>query len=168
LAAAALIATIAVPGMIQTFMLLLPASRLAYPGYVMAGSTLREPASWIRDNLPAEATIATRRVGVLGYTAPQAIFDYTFGLNDRAVASLIQAKGRHFGDPRDPALESLWRARRPDYLLEDANVIDRIASGNRQGIRIHGFEYRVIRTFLIGKDAEWVLAARVSPPSGSP
>lgn len=168
LASAALIATIAVPGMIQTFMLLLPSSRLAYPGYVMMGSTLLEPAAWIRDNLPAEATIATRRVGVLGYTAPQAIFDYTFGLNDRDVAALIQAEGRQFDDPRDPALETLWRARKPDYLLEDANVIDRISGGNRHGFRVHGFEYRAIRAFTIGKNAEWVLAARVSLPSGSP
>lgn len=168
IATAVLVAAVAVPGMMQTAMQRLPSVRLAYPGYVIAGSTLLEPAAWIRDNLPAETTIATRRVGVLGYTVPQAIFDYTFGLNDRAVAALIRAEGRQFGDPRDPALADLWRARRPDYLLEDTNVIDRVAGGNRAGFRIHGFEYRVIRIFAIGTDAEWALAARVNPPSGSP
>lgn len=168
IASSALIAGIAIPGVLQAITLMTPAMRLAYPGYVMAGNTLVGPAQWIRDNLPAEATIATRRVGVLGYTAPQAIFDYKFGLNDRAVAATIRAHNRQFDDPRDPALETLWRERAPDYLLEDGNVIDRISSGNRASFRIHGFEYRVIKTFPIGKDAQWTLAERVTPPTGSP
>jgi hypothetical protein len=168
IAVAGLVLCIAVPGGVQTFLLVSDATRLAYPGYVVAGSTLVEPAQWIRDNLPAGATIATRRVGVLGYTAPQAIFDYKFGLNDRAVAALIRANNTQFDDPRDPALESLWRERAPDYLLEDGNVIDKISSGRRDGFRIHGLEYRVIKTFPIGTAAEWTLAARVSPRIGSP
>jgi hypothetical protein len=168
IAAAALIAGVALPGIIQTFILLTPAARLSYPGYVMAGSTLVGPAEWIRDALPADATIATRRVGVLGYTAPQTIFDYKFGLSDRAVAATIRAHNRQFDDPRDAALETLWRERAPDYLLEDGNTIDKIAGGNRASFRIHGFEYRVVKTFAIGKDAEWTLAERVSPRPGSP
>jgi hypothetical protein len=168
IASTALIAGVAVPGIIQTFLLLTPAARLAYPGYVMAGSTLVGPAEWIRDTLPADATIATRRIGVLGYTAPQTIFDYKFGLNDRAVAATIRAHNRQFDDPRDPALETLWRERAPDYLLEDGATIDKIASGNRTSFRIHDFEYQVIKTFGIGKNTEWVLAERLTPPRGSP
>jgi len=167
-AAAGLVLCVALPGVLQTFLLISDATRLAYPGYVMAGSTLVAPVQWIRDNLPADATIATRRVGVLGYTAPQAIFDYKFGLNDRAVAALIRAHNTQFDDPRDLALEALWRERAPDYLLEDGNIIDKIAAGHRDGFRIHGFEYRVIKTFPVGKDADWTLAERVTPPRGSP
>jgi hypothetical protein len=168
LAATALVTFVALPGLVQTFHMVSPAARLSYPGYVMTGSTLIEPALWMRDNLTPDATVATRRVGALGYFAERRIFDYTFGLNDRKVATLIRARGKPFDDPHDAALAPLWRSRAPDYLLEDGAVMDKIARGARGSFVVHGIEYRVVRSFAVGRDAEWTLAERVTARSAAP
>jgi arabinofuranosyltransferase len=135
-----------------------------FPGYVLAGKSLVEPALWMRDHLPERATIATRRIGALAYYSHRKPLDYAYGLPDREVARLVARQGRRFDSPADPALAAVWRARSPDYLLEDGTVIDYIVSqagGVRDRFPIHGIEYRVIKQFPIGRNVQWVLAQRI-------
>ncbi len=135
-----------------------------FPGYVLASERLVEPSLWVRDHLPPQATIATRRIGTLAYHSQRPVFDYAFGLPDRQVARLVAAAGCRFDDPNHPALAAVWRETAPDYLLEDADVMHRIisqAGGTPQRFAIHGLPYRVIRSFRIGVEAEWVLAQRL-------
>jgi hypothetical protein len=137
-----------------------------FPGYVLASKNLVEPSVWLRDHVPAGATIATRRIGTLAYYSERPVFDYMYGLPDRQVARLVSAQGHRFDTPTDPALAALWRARAPEYVLEDGPIIDYIASqsgGTRQQFSIHGIEYRLVEQFSIGHDAQWVLARRVAP-----
>ena len=138
----------------------------AYPGYVLAGHTLVAPARWIRDTLPADATIATRRIGALAYHSERAVFDYVHGLTERAVAAAIAERGGGF-DATDPDLAALWRARAPDYILEDDDVMADIiaaAGGAPERFTVHGIAYGVLRDFPIGADARWVLAGRLELP----
>jgi len=135
-----------------------------YPGYVLAGRSLIEPAEWLRDHLAADATIATRRIGVVAYYSGRKVFDYTYGLPDPEVARLVACHGERFDTPTDPALEKLWRSRAPEYLLEDEAIVDGIiakAAGCRERFAIHGIEYHVIRQFPIGDGANWVLTERL-------
>jgi len=136
-----------------------------FPGYVLAGKNLVGPAEWMRDHLPAEATIATRRIGVLAYYSHRKVFDYVYGLADPEVARLVARQGQHFDLPTERGLAAVWRRRAPDYLLEDASVMDQIvarAGGAYQRFSIHGLAYRVIDKFIIGCDAQWVLAERIA------
>jgi hypothetical protein len=172
---ATLVLGVAVPSAAITLIRASDGSRLSYPGYVMTGATLVTPSLWMREHLPSGVTIATRRIGILAYYGQHRVFDYTYGLTDRDVARLVRAGGRHFENPGDPALAALWKARAPDYLLEDGSVIDQIAlaaKGTREGFTIHGITYRVVQTFPIGNGAEWTLAARtqiiVRPEPRSP
>ncbi len=138
-----------------------------FPGYVLACKPLIEPTLWVRDHLPADATIATRRIGALAYYSDRRVFDYAYGLPDAEAARLVSRHGGRFNTPTDAQLAELWRARAPDYLLEDGSVIDYIitqAHGVRQRFAIHGIEYRVIEQFPIGRDALWVLAERIPSP----
>jgi hypothetical protein len=135
-----------------------------YPGYVMAGSTLAAPARWMRDNLPSDAVIATRRVGALAFHSERRVFDYVYGLADRQVARAVAAKGEPLFQPTDPALAWIWCHRSPDYLLEDGPILDDIArraGGDRHRFVIHGIAYGVTRTFRIAPDIEWTLAERI-------
>jgi arabinofuranosyltransferase len=134
-----------------------------FPGYVLAGKNLIEPSLWMRDNLPPNATIATRRIGVLAYYSDRNVFDYTYGLTDPEVARLVGRRGERFDTPNDPDLKAVWQARAPEYFLEDAvtlNYIRRNAHGSRNRFAIHGIEYEIIKEFPIGCDAKWVLAKR--------
>ena len=137
-----------------------------FPGYVLAGKNLVEPAVWMRDHLPADATIATRRIGALAYYTRRNVFDYTYGLPEPEVARLVAQHGRRFDTPTDPALAPLWRDRAPGYLLEDGAMIDYIVSqagGARERFSIHGIDYRVVKQFPIGREVQWVLAQRIAP-----
>jgi hypothetical protein len=138
--------------------------RLTYPGYILTSATLVPPARWMRDHLPPGAVIATRRIGALAYVSGHPVFDYAFGLTEPEVARLIRRRrGRPFDDPSDPELAALWQRRAPAYLLEEADLIRRLGamtSGDRAVLRIHGLDYRVIRSFPIGRGVEWVLAGR--------
>jgi hypothetical protein len=137
-----------------------------FPGYVLAGKNLIEPAQWIRDHLPADATIATRRIGVLAYYSHRKVFDYVYGLADPEVARLVARHGRRFDLPTEQGLAALWRARAPDYLLEDGSVMDLIMArtgGAYRRFAIHGLAYRVVDKFTIGTDVQWVLAQRIGP-----
>jgi hypothetical protein len=135
-----------------------------FPGYVLAGKNLIGPAVWMRDHLPADATIATRRIGVLAYYSHHKVFDYVYGLADPEVARLVARNGRRFDLPTERALAAVWRRRAPDYLLEDGSVMDLIvgrAGGARERFSIHGIAYRVVDKFAIGCDVKWVLAQRI-------
>jgi hypothetical protein len=135
-----------------------------FPGYVMAGKSLVGPATWMRNHLPTDAAIATRRIGAVAFYARRRVFDYAYGLTEPEVARLVARNGRRFDTPTDPALASLWRQRAPDYLLEDGPIMDAIiahAGGTRGRFSIHGIEYRVIRQFPIGREVQWVLAGRM-------
>jgi hypothetical protein len=136
------------------------------PDYVLGGKSLVGPARWMRDHLPQGATIATRRIGVLAYYSDRKVFDYTWGLPDREVAQLVARNGRLFDALTDPAFTAIWRARAPDYLLEDGPILDQIIShahGTRDRFSIHGIDYRVIKKFPIGLEVQWVLAQRIRP-----
>ena len=140
-----------------------PSRLRSFPGYVMAGEALVEPARWMRANLPADALIATRRIGAAAFIGDKRVFDYSLGLTDRAVARRVRAAGKRFWSPADPGLADLWRDRRPDYLLEDSDVIDAIVAetgGSRDLFRLHGVPYRVVRSFPIGRRAEETLFGR--------
>ena len=136
-----------------------------FPGYVLSGKNLVEPSVWLRDHVPEGATIAARRIGALAYYSQRPVFDYAYGLPDRQVARLVSAQGHRFDTPTDSALAAVWRARAPEYVLEDGPIIDYIASqsgGTRQRFSIHGIEYRLVEQFTIGHDAQWVLARRAA------
>ncbi len=160
LAAAALVVT-------QLYGMLTGMARMeTYPGYVLAGHPLVEPARWIRDFTPRDATIATRRIGALAYHSERRVFDYVFGLTERDVAARVSARGTGF-DATDEDLAPLWADRAPDYILEDDDTMDAIiqmASGTPERFEVHGIAYRVVRRFPIAPARDWVLAGRVDLP----
>ncbi|MBN2475037.1 MAG: hypothetical protein JXB62_10545 [Pirellulales bacterium] len=138
----------------------------SFPGYILSGRNLVGPSIWIRDHLPDGATVASRRIGALAYYSRKRVFDYTYGLPDRQVAGLVADIGHRIDLPTDPALAPLWKARSPDYLLEDRHVIDLILSdtgGSDRRFAIHGRWYRVAQRFPIGRDQQWLLAERIVP-----
>lgn len=135
-----------------------------FPGYVMAGKDLVGPAAWMRENLPPESVIATRRIGAAAYFSHLQIFDYAYGLPDAETARLVAQNGGRFDNPAAPALAEEWKKHHPDYLLEDAPMIDYIVSqtgGTPENFTIHGEKYGVIRRFPIGRGVQWVLAVRL-------
>ncbi len=164
LAPLALAAAAALYGAAATLARATEAERLAYPGYILTSATLLPPALWMRDHLPPGTRIATRRIGALAYVSGHPVFDYSFGLTEPEVARLIRQRGGPFDDPNDPALDSLWRRRAPDYLLEEGDLMNRL--GGRGGLRLHGMDYRVLRRFPIARGVEWVLAGRVGGQGG--
>src|SRR6185295_11560005 len=136
-----------------------------YPGYVLTSRGLVAPSVWMRDHLPAGATVATRRIGTVAYWSGHPVFDYAFGLTEPAVARLIRRRGEAFDSPANPELSALWRQRAPQYLLEDRDTLYGIAAsqgGSPECFRLHGMDYRVIRRFPIGGGMEWTLAAHAA------
>jgi hypothetical protein len=140
------------------------AERLAYPGYVITGAGLVPPARWMRDHLPAGGVVASRRIGALSYYSEHPVFDYAFGLTEPAVARRVRLEGgAPFETPSAPALADLWRERRPDFLVEDRDVLHAIAAaagGTPRCFRVHGLAYGELRRFPIGDRVEWALAGR--------
>ncbi len=137
-----------------------------FPGYVMFGERLIEPATWIAANTPRTAVIATRRIGAVAAIADRRVFDYAVGITDRAVARLHTPPERGLTDPNDARLAALWRAARPSHLLEDDDVIDAIArrsGGTRARFVVQGDAFRVVRAFTLGSEREWLLAERLAP-----
>jgi hypothetical protein len=134
-----------------------------FPGYVIFGRTLAEPARELGRRLPPEAVIATRRIGAVAYWSNRSVFDYAVGIVDREIAQLQRGLERGFENPDDPRLSAVWRARRPTHLLEDDDVIDRLArrlGGNAEGFALQGERFRVVARYAIGSHAEWTLAER--------
>jgi hypothetical protein len=164
LAPLALAAAAALYGAAATLARSTEGERLAYPGYILTSATLIPPALWMRDHLPPGTRIASRRIGALAYFSGHPVFDYSFGLTEPEVARLIRRRGGPFDDPGDPALAALWRQRAPDYLLEEADLVNRLGGlgglGGQGVLRLHGMDYRVVRRFPIARGVEWVLAGR--------
>lgn len=134
-----------------------------YPGFVLSSETLVPPARWIGRELPVGARIAARRIGALAYFGRRPVFDYAFGLTDRRVARAAAASGEGFESPDDPRLAGLWRAARPDCLLEDEEVTAPLTARWRGTgpLEVHGLRYEPVRSFELGAGAaRWVLACR--------
>lgn len=141
----------------------------AYPGYVLTSVSLVEPSLWMRDHLPENAVIATGRIGALSYYSKKKIFDYKFGLTEPAVARMRRRAPERFADPRDPALAELWAKTDPGYFLDDLQRIRidfHLGPGKIETLMIHGRNYRLLKTFPLGYDADWALYERVDRPSG--
>ncbi len=156
-----LVTTLAVMGGANQYLKLKPDFFLKYPGYVLGSSTLTEPSIWIRDHLPDDAIVASRRIGVLSYFSRKQVFDYTFGLTEPRVSHLIAKENRQFDSPNDAALALIWNDVKPDYILEDETVLLKIAvesKGSLDNFLVHGINYREINRFNIGNNTYWVLA----------
>ena len=95
-----------------------------FPGYVLAGKNLVGPALWMRDHLPADATIATRRIGASGvlFAAERVRLHLRFGRS--RVARLVAGAASDSIRPPIPIWTRLWRARAPEYFLEDSANMD--------------------------------------------
>lgn len=136
-----------------------------FPGYVVFGEALVEPARWIAANTPREAVVATRRIGAVGFYGERRVFDYAVGLIDREVTALFAPPERGIDDPNDSRLAALWKRRNPTHLLEDDDVVDRIAraaGGTRAGFVVQGETFRVVKAFPLGSERQWLLAERVA------
>jgi len=134
-----------------------------YPGYVMAGRTLTGPSEEIARIVPEGDVIATRRIGALAYVSGREVFDYVYGLTEPEVAELVARRGKAFEQPSNPALEAVWKARAPGWILEDEAVLAEIArkaGGTLDRFALHGIAYGAVRKFPIAPDVEWVLARR--------
>ena len=133
----ALTVALAAPGVVTSVQYGLPSFERHYPGYVMTSRPLLEPIAWIRDELPDDAVIATRRIGALAHLSGRHVFDYKFGLTEREVARLIRTSEKPFDNPDDPVLKDIWLRVQPGYLLEDNRIIDSLLlnSGNGQAGR---------------------------------
>jgi len=151
-------------GVSRTLLFLLTDERREYPGFVMTSLSLIEPSVWVRDHVPDRAVVATGRIGAISFFSEKRIFDYKYGLTERAVARLRRKLRREFVDPRDPELGDLWRAANPDYFLEDADRIASVFQLNRRTgspIRIQGTDFRLLKTFKLGLFKDWALYERV-------
>jgi arabinofuranosyltransferase len=134
-----------------------------YPGFVLASETLIGPARWAGAYLPPGTTIAARRIGALGYFGGVPVLDYAFGLTDPEVARLRRAEGSSpFESPDDKALARVWARRPPGCVLEDDDVMARLAVSPGSPWRtVHGVRYLEVRRFPLGDGStEWVLACR--------
>lgn len=53
---------------------------------------------------------------------------------------------------------------KPDYILEDDNVIDNILAeteGDEDSFYVHGIEYKIHKKFELNEEREWVLCRKV-------
>jgi hypothetical protein len=142
----------------------------SYPWNVMTGRNLVEPAQWVDRHTPDNSVVATRRIGALSYYSSNNVFDFKYGLTDKRIARLVRENKRTFDNPDDPAIYQAWREKSPDYLLEDLPRLKQVAGrvdGTIESFKIHGIEYRCIKTFTIGKDLEWALCQK-SEKAGGP
>lgn len=156
--------TFALVGVTSTLIRMHPESTRQYPGYVLTTVPLVGPAKWIAEHLPRDATIATRRIGAVGYYSGNEIFDYAFGLIHKDVAGLIQHENRQFNLPSDAALASLWQRRAPEYILEDDHLIAELigtVGGSEEHFVIHGIPYKICKRFPIGNNVNWVLCEQI-------
>jgi hypothetical protein len=151
-------------GLFDAAYLLRQGNRERYPGYVIFAERLVGPSLWVRDNVPDDAVVATRRIGALGYYSKKRIFDYKFGLVDREIAALKKKAGTEFRSPDHPALAEIWPRVSPDYVLEDSPVIEAVVARSGRSMEefeIHGISYRVIKSFRIGADVDWTLCEKI-------
>jgi hypothetical protein len=128
-----------------------------YPGFVLYGKNLVKPSKWMGENLPADAVIATIRIGSVAYYSKKNIFDYGYGLTNKEVAKLVEKqtgllRGSGFKTPGDPKLEKIWKEVSPNFILQD-NVVDSLI--------VHDENFRLMKTFDIGRRWKWALYGKV-------
>jgi hypothetical protein len=135
------------------------------PGFVLVAESLVAPARRFAAQMPPDATVACRRIGVLGFSTPARVFDFAFGLTEPEVArQLRRSRVAFFDNARTPALAELWRSQAPDYLVEDWTRLERwlVDGESARHFRIHGLPYEVIDSAPIAEGRErWVLARRI-------
>ncbi|HLE84512.1 MAG TPA: hypothetical protein VJG13_09250, partial [Thermoanaerobaculia bacterium] len=140
-----------------------------YPGFVLASETLVPAARWLDRELPAEATIAARRIGALGYYGHRAVLDYAVGLTDPGVARLAALRSEGFESPAAEELAGVWSSAAPDCLLEDDDRVARLRPRPARPVEleVHGLRYRVVRSFALGNGrTRWLLACRPGVAGG--
>lgn len=147
------------------------AARAEMPGFILVSESLVPPARWLDAALAPDATIATRRLGVLSYYTGRPMFDYAFGLVEPDVARRVGRRGVDFVDPREPELAGPWRRAAPDVLVEDLERIEEWLGpgGSRRPFAVHGTLYRVTKVFPIaGGHRLWAAATAIGPaPPGT-
>lgn len=145
-----------------------PEALARYPGFVLSAAPLARGAARMAADLPVGSVVACRRIGALAYVGGFQVFDFVIGLPHRdVVRARAGAGGRIFEDPRDPALEEIWKKRRPTYILEDRSKLKPIitsAGENFSGFTVHGTVYREKAAYPMGKYEEWVLMEAVTRP----
>jgi len=137
-----------------------------YPGYVLFGTKLIKAAKAMAPLIPDSTTIATRRIGVIGYYTNAKIFDYKFGLIHKDIALLVSKTKKRSDSLDDQRLKPYWDKYGPDFILEDDSVLKRLLKSNRDNvILVQGEEYQIVARQLIGADGEgpvyWSLAKRI-------
>ena len=155
-----------------------------YPYSVMAGQPQEEAGKWLARSFPATTTVATKRIGGIGYFSGMRVVD-TLGLVDRTIA-LIRHGSTERGEAEQQRIAAEVFSRHPDLILLavmkrwDKVPLDQpppdIAANLRDvdnalyaGLAPHG--YRFIYRLPQGGDGEFAVFARpglavpaVSPP----
>jgi hypothetical protein len=147
-------------GVYETVRRLSPDTLNGYPGFVMTSETLVPACAWMAENLPEGSCIATRRIGCVAFSTDMYVLDCKFGLTERDVAVLVRENGGGFALPTDPRLEDVWLEHKPDYFLEDSDIIAQLADSDDGSVTIHGLVYETIREFPLAPGLTWVLLAR--------
>ncbi|HNX75614.1 MAG TPA: hypothetical protein PKM56_07905 [Candidatus Rifleibacterium sp.] len=143
---------------VEQLRLLRSDAREAYPGYVLTSELLLPAVTEMSEFIGEGEWVATRRIGLLGYSGKFRIFDYVYGLPDREVIEARFSHGRKFfEEPGDPGLRELWLKRRPGYILEDRSIIASPGSGSRLELNVHGIRYLEFKSYPLGKKESWVL-----------
>ena len=133
-------------------------ARETYPGYVLTSEILLPAVTEMSGFIGEGEWVATRRIGLLGYSGKFRVFDYVYGLPDREVIEARFSNGqKFFEEPGDPGLRELWLKRRPGYILEDRSIIGSPGSGSRLELNVHGMKYVEIKSYPLGKKESWVL-----------
>ncbi len=132
-----------------------------YPNFVMTSKNLTEPAKWIKENTSSDAVIATRRIGALAYYSDRYIFDFTYGLPNRDVASIIHKTKRPHDSPNATALKEIWTETSPDYILEDTQKILPLLV-KPDTLYVQGEVFTILKKFRLNSSTDWILCQKVS------
>lgn len=134
-----------------------------HPGFVMAGVTLAPPTLWLRDHLPPDAVIATRRIGAVSYFSERHVFDFKYGLTEPRVARIIFETRRFPVLGESPAFDAVWRDVHPGYILEDANALAEFKAQidpQDGSMSLLGERFERVMSFPVSSDRTWVLLRR--------
>jgi hypothetical protein len=140
----------------------------SHPGFVMAGRTLIEPTLWLRDHLPPDAVIATRRIGALSYFSERHVFDFKYGLTEPRVARIIFETKRFPVLGKNPAFDAAWRDVHPGYILEDEIALPEFKARidpHDGSMKLLGERFERVRSFPLSTDRTWVLLRRSDLPA---
>ncbi len=131
----------------------------AYPNFVMTSKNLIEPAKWIREHTSPDAVIATRRIGALAYYSDRYIFDFTYGLPNHNVASIIHKTKRSHDSPNAEALKEIWTSTSPDYILEDTQKILPLLA-KPDTLYVQGEVFTILKKFRLNSSTDWILCKK--------